>query len=446
MFYDFSEIWRDDTPLTAEDILELDAYCQSVNIELVPSIASFGHLHKVLSSKTYSSLCELVDADKEMFSFISRMEHHTVDVTNENSLIMIQRMLEDFIPLFSSKQFNICADETFDLGKGKSKKLAEKIGTDQLYVDFLKKICDIIKKYNKRPMFWGDIIVENPESIKKLPLEVICLNWDYNPSVKEDNVKILFDLGVTQYLCPGVQGWRRLINHYENAYHNILLMCKYAHKYKVEGVLNTDWGDYGHINHPEFSTTGLIYGACFSWNEEQIPYDEINNQISIIEYRDQSKKFVSIIESIARYDIFLWEHVVQYKELHDRKLSYKELKEYIKSIDLEIIQENNTNLSKTIDEIYKIIVSMDSSKRYLVKPYILAANGIKIFNNISLLIGQRLYQIDHDILVEPIDLAMDLERWFHNYKEIWRRDCKEGELFRIQEVINWYGNFLRDMK
>jgi len=33
--------------------------------------------------------------------------------------------------------FNICADETFDLGKGKSKKVADEISIDRMYIDFL---------------------------------------------------------------------------------------------------------------------------------------------------------------------------------------------------------------------------------------------------------------------------------------------------------------------
>ena len=67
LFRGFSEVWRDDTPLTAEDILELDAYCRKRHIELVPSIACFGHLYKVLRTKTYGELCEMPGMEKEPF-------------------------------------------------------------------------------------------------------------------------------------------------------------------------------------------------------------------------------------------------------------------------------------------------------------------------------------------------------------------------------------------
>lgn len=39
LFRDLTELWRDDTPLTAEEILELDQYCYDRGIELVPSLS-----------------------------------------------------------------------------------------------------------------------------------------------------------------------------------------------------------------------------------------------------------------------------------------------------------------------------------------------------------------------------------------------------------------------
>ena len=33
-------------------------------------------------------------------------------------------------------------------------------------------------------------------------------------------------------------------------------------------------------------------------------------------------------------------------------------------------------------------------------------------------------------------LAEELERWFYEYKQLWRSVSRESELFRIQNVIN----------
>lgn len=63
LFRGMTELWRDDTPLTAEEIMEFDRYCAERGIELVPSLSSFGHLYKLLCSREYSHLCELEDSE-----------------------------------------------------------------------------------------------------------------------------------------------------------------------------------------------------------------------------------------------------------------------------------------------------------------------------------------------------------------------------------------------
>lgn len=121
LFRDMTELWRDDTPLTASEIMELDAYCVERGIELVPSLSSFGHLYKLLSTKEYCHLCELENSEKQPFSLDGRMHHHTINVSDPNGIALIKKMIAEYMELFSSKQFNICADETFDLGQEKVK-------------------------------------------------------------------------------------------------------------------------------------------------------------------------------------------------------------------------------------------------------------------------------------------------------------------------------------
>lgn len=443
LFEDFSEIWRDDTPLTAEEILELDCYCKNLGIELVPSISCFGHLYKVLSTKTYGYLCELENSEKEEFSFLGRMQHHTIDVSKEESLIFVKKMMEEFIPLFSSNQFNICADETFDLGKGRSKSLADKIGRDNMYIQYVKQLCEFLIEKGKRPMFWGDIIVGFPEAISQLPKETICLNWGYAPNQREEESQKLYEAGATQYSCPGVGGWNQFVNLIHSSYENIKRMCKYAKKYQSLGVLNTDWGDFGHINHPQFSLTGMIYGAAFSWNTEIPTFEDINRQISALEYGDSREAFVSIISQAANYRGFEWEPAVRYMELHVKNAKKEEKESYFKQFDLSKTAEYDKQLERLIDELYRSIRYMKEDVKPLVKPYIIAVEGIKLFNKIGVLIGKKEYGLAFELETNGLELAKELEYWFYYYKETWRMVSKESELYRIQNVIIWYCDYLR---
>ncbi len=129
--------------------------------------------------------------EEDKYSFYERMAHHTLDVSNEESLKLVENMLEQYIPLFTSDKFNICGDETFDLGKGKSKELLDKIGEGKLYIDFLNKVISIVKKYDKKVMFWGDVILNHADLLNELPKDLICLNWNYSNEVTEEKTKTI---------------------------------------------------------------------------------------------------------------------------------------------------------------------------------------------------------------------------------------------------------------
>lgn len=58
-FKGMSEVWVDKDPLTSEEILILDMYCKKRNIELIPSLSTFGHLYEVLRTKSFCNLCEI---------------------------------------------------------------------------------------------------------------------------------------------------------------------------------------------------------------------------------------------------------------------------------------------------------------------------------------------------------------------------------------------------
>lgn len=464
LFRDLSEMWRDTTPLTAEEILELDDYCVKRHIDLVPSLASFGHLYMLLSTKSHEDLCELSDASSQPFSFVDRMCHHTVNVSDERTLPFIQKMLEEYMTLFRSDRFNLCADETFDLGKGKSSRLAAEKGIHRIYVDYLKELCGFLVRHGKKPMFWGDVICGEPMLARELPQETVCLTWGYAPDQREEESRRMAEAGIRQYLCPGVSGWNQWMNRIDDSYQNVTRMCAYAHKYRAEGILNTDWGDYGHINNPEHSVVGMIYGAAFSWNGEEIPRDEINRQISVLEYKDGSGRIAELMTELAACNDFGWYDAVMFYEAaalgepEAAELGEPEAaaQEGAKTgPDREKIAESmkmQEKISKTSEKICELrrelgrtAAGMDSSKRGLMQDLDMVAEGMDIWNQVGGLLPVTAAGKTSD-KISAFALAERLENWFMAYKEVWRESGKEGELPRIAEIVFWYADFLRGRK
>lgn len=452
LFRDMTELWRDDTPLTAEEIMEFDQYCLERGIELVPSLSCFGHLYKLLSTKEYSHLCELENSDTSPFSVKGRMHHHTINTTKPESLELIKRMIVEFMELFSSKQFNLCADETFDLCSERSSDAAERFGRDRIYIEFVGKIAEFIIQNGKRPMFWGDIIAGFPKMLEKLPKEIICLNWGYAANQSEADTIALKEAGAVQYCCPGCSGWNRMLNSNWDAYQNIKRQCTYAVRNKAIGVLNTDWGDYHHINHPDFSITGLIYGAAFSWNAKDAEdYSEesfirMNEQISRLEFGDPSGKLLTILDKARDKTSFPWDAVCLHMELktgvaEDEEEHRRKIEESLQS--MVAVDEKDDDLQKLTDELYRHIVLITQTNRDRIKPYLIAIEGIRLFNQTGKIVCNAEYGFEFENLPDRWKLAKQLEIWLYHYKKEYRKISKESELQRIDALVCWYGDYLR---
>lgn len=448
-FKNLSEIWMDKDPLTAEEILELDEYCIKRHVELVPSLSTFGHLYELLTSRSYAHLCELeVDMNKP-YSWMDRMRHHTLDVSNEESIKVVEDMLAEFVPLFSSKKFNICCDETFDLGKGKNSHKLEKLGSGRLYVDFLNKVIKAMDKYDKEVMFWGDIILKHPEYLSEIPKDVTCLNWGYHAGVTEDDTRTVAESGLPQYVCPSVTGWNRMMNEMDNAFINIIKMVEYGKKYNAVGVLNTDWGDFGHVNLFGNSMPGMIFAASLTWNPEGEKDIEIADEaISTLEYGKDSKGMMKLLRELSRQQPFHWSFLTFWKEreLHESEYIAPWM-ERVRNIDHIAVTKAYHKAVELEKELIKIAKDVSLDRRIDMEEFIISAEGVVIMEALFLAIKKYSFGFEEvELVMEPKALATKIEYWLADYCNLWRKRNKESELQRIKETFIYVTNFLRDIK
>lgn len=277
------EIARDCSPLEPHEILELQEYCRDRRIDLVPSLQSFGHMGHILSLPQYRHLADVeMTKSWEEMSWHERMIGATINPNDPEAKKLLEAMFEDFIPLFDSPFVNVCADETYALGEGKNKALAEKIGKGRLYLQHIEFLNDLCKKYGKRMMFWGDVVTHHPEEVPNVPKDTVLLNWGYHQNTKYENTKLFTDTGLETFVCPGVSGWNRILNGIGNADLNIRRFAAAGENYGATGLLNTDWGDHGHYNLLSGSLHGIALGAAMAWNPKSPgpeAFDRIWNQL-----------------------------------------------------------------------------------------------------------------------------------------------------------------------
>lgn len=418
------------TPLTAEEILELDAYCARRGIDLVPSLSSFGHLLELLRTKRFAHLCELPDSDRTASTMPNRMAHHTIDPTNPESLALVLSMIDEYMALFSSPYFNICADETFDLGKGRNQGRDER----ELYMGFVKALCRHVTECGRTPMFWGDIVVKFADALKELPEGTICLNWGYAPDVPEDSTRILAEAGARQYVCPGVNGWNRWMPRLRGGYENIRRMAEYGVKYGAEGLLNTDWGDYGHINDPRLSLPGMIFGACAAWNGTLPEFDELCESISRLTYGDRSGSMLGLLAKLEDAPVFSWWSIVRYKDKVQHLLTDPWGEPDTQAVPDARLSGSQRQFAMWEDALQACSMQMDAAGRAALVCWLNAAEASRLWDAAY-----------HAVLSGRKDtaLAQQMERWLTRYETMWREVSKESELWRIRDVTLWYATQLR---
>ncbi|MBN9389384.1 MAG: family 20 glycosylhydrolase [Chloroflexi bacterium] len=258
-------VWSEATPMTGQDILELDRYCKERFIELVPNQNSFGHMNRWLTHMEYAPLAEVTEGFTTPWGFVHGP--FTIDPTNPASFDLIRSLFDELLPHFTSRQVNIGCDETFDLGQGRSREEVERIGKYRVYLDFLLKVSKELIGRGYTVQFWGDIVQEEPDVIPLLPQQqLLALDWGYEETHPFDLECSRFKAsGIPFYVCPGTSTWCTLGGRTKNAIGNLLNAAEAGLKYGAVGFLNTDWGDRGHWQTLPISYLGIAVGAAYSW-------------------------------------------------------------------------------------------------------------------------------------------------------------------------------------
>lgn len=250
----------------AEEVRALDAYCRERFVELVPVFSCFGHMGKILSLPQYRELAEVEfpARDWESASWLERLRGATLDAEAPGARALLERLLEEYLPCFSSGRFHLCGDETHDLGRKRG--VREPAALAALYAGHVRWVADVAARHGKSVQLWGDVLRKLPAALDGLPDGAEVMDWAYFPSNVLDGGAFFAERGVPVVSCPSVRGFGALFPAVEEAREVILRQARAAARCGARGVVNTDWGDYGHFAMPPCVWHGIALGAQAAWN------------------------------------------------------------------------------------------------------------------------------------------------------------------------------------
>lgn len=166
---------------TAQEIREIDAYCQLFGIELIPCIQVLAHLNALTHWNVYKPLFDNTDI---------------LTVGDERTYALVEKMFQAVSSMFSSRRINLGMDEAFLLGRGN---YLDKNGYEDrntIMHRHLDRIMELCHKYGFNPMMWSDMFFATapdgsprhyyetkiglPEDVyETAPEEMALVFWDY---------------------------------------------------------------------------------------------------------------------------------------------------------------------------------------------------------------------------------------------------------------------------
>lgn len=290
-----------DHGLTPDEVRELDRYCRERFIDLVPSLATFGHMGRVLSLPQYRSLAE-VEATRswEAMPWPERMRGFTLNCTDSRAWRLVEQMWDDVLSAFGAPIVNICGDEPWDLGEGKNKGRWDRIEKGRAYLGHIRRTQEYCAARGRSSQFWSDVVTHYPERFDLIPRDCAMLHWGYDDRADYEGTRRFVDAGIATIACPGTSGWKRVLNGMNLAERNIAAFADAARRHGAVGLLNTDWGDHGHINPLAASWHGIALGACLAWRTDHVTGQEFDSAFSRTVLGLEDAAGVALLRKAAR--------------------------------------------------------------------------------------------------------------------------------------------------
>ena len=232
---------------SGEEIKEIDRFCISLGVELVPCIQTLAHLNQIFSWNKYSKINDINDI---------------LLVDEEKTYELIEKMFATCAENFTCRKIHIGMDEAHKLGLGKYLDRNGFVNRSQLFLKHLNKVCELADKYGFKPMMWSDMFFslafgkyyvfddeQVPEDVKKLvPDNIELVYWDYYSNNEEQYLSMLekhlsFNRDIS--FAGGAWKWEMFtplnatsIPRNENA-------IRACNKLGVKDIMITLWGDNG---------------------------------------------------------------------------------------------------------------------------------------------------------------------------------------------------------
>ncbi len=241
--------------LTAAEVKELDAYARQHHVELIPIFQTLGHWENILLLPEYAVYAEFPGA-------------HTLNVSDGRTYRLLDELIGEVAQAFSSPYVHIGADESWDVGKGASMQRVAASDIATVHANHYKRVFEILRKYRKKPMLYGDMLLKHPAVIPQLPKDVIVMDWQYHAAETYASAETFKMSGVPFVVSPAVMNFTGPFPDYLNTFVNVRAFNRSGYRNGSLGVLTSNWNDFGGEALRELNFWGYAWTAECAWQPD----------------------------------------------------------------------------------------------------------------------------------------------------------------------------------
>lgn len=254
--------------LTGDEIREMDEYCATLGIEMIPCIQTLGHLEQILR---WGAFHEVTDTSRVLL------------VDEQKTYDLIEKMLLTWKNSVKSRRIHVGMDETHDIGRGRFYDLHGDERHFDIFNRHLGKVVELCKKHGMTPMIWSDMYfrmgsknndyydknsVIPSDVVKKIPKAAELVYWDYYHEDKAfylDWIDRHRKLGHEPLMGSGVWTWNMFWYNRQITEKTVVPCVEACREAKVKEVFFTMWGDDGGFCDFDSAFGGLAFASELSF-------------------------------------------------------------------------------------------------------------------------------------------------------------------------------------
>lgn len=232
---------------TREELRQIDAYCRSIGVELIPCIQTLAHLERITRWKPFRPMIDVND-----ILLIDQPETYE----------LIEDLFRTLETCFTSRIVNVGMDEAHLVGRGKYYDLHGDANRAELLIRHLERVAEIGKRHGFRLLMWSDMFFRLASGGKyyvadagidrsvsrKIPENVELIYWDYysTDAARYDAMMTAHEaLKPDAWFAGGLWTWTGFAPHNRYSMESLRAAMAACRKHGVKNVILTLWGDNG---------------------------------------------------------------------------------------------------------------------------------------------------------------------------------------------------------